>query len=118
MRDMKHDLIDRQLNIYEDEAENDYEDMIEFYNHQILHDMSDPYDVFHALLRSVESSRAYDFFLSLLQHMLLIREEGDLRYCVCHNFSSTWSIEDLKLTMAILCLGFIWTTLSGSDTSS
>ncbi|KAG0279795.1 hypothetical protein BGZ95_000200 [Linnemannia exigua] len=79
MRDMKHDLIDRQLNIYEDEAENDYEDMIEFYNHQILHDMSDPYDVFHALLRSVESSRAYDFFLSLLQHMLLIREEGDLR---------------------------------------
>ncbi|KAH7045424.1 hypothetical protein BKA57DRAFT_79829 [Linnemannia elongata] len=79
MRDLKYDLIDRQLNIYEDEAENDYEDMIEFYNHQILHDMSDPYDVFHALLRSVESSRAYDFFLSLLQHMLLIREEGDLR---------------------------------------
>ncbi|KAG0049422.1 hypothetical protein BGZ83_005772 [Gryganskiella cystojenkinii] len=79
MRSLNHDLIDRQLNIYEDEAENDYEDMVEFYNHQILHDMSDPYDVFHALLRSVESSRAYDFFLSLLQHMLLIREEGDLR---------------------------------------
>ncbi|KAG0052875.1 hypothetical protein BGZ83_002023 [Gryganskiella cystojenkinii] len=79
MRSLNHDLIDRQLNIYEDEAENDYEDMIEFYNHKILHDMSDPYDVFHALLRSVESSRAYDFFLSLLQHMLLIREEGDLR---------------------------------------
>ncbi|KAF9357922.1 hypothetical protein BGX26_002860 [Mortierella sp. AD094] len=79
MRSLNHDLIDRQLNIYEDEAENDYDDMVEFYNHQILHDMSDPYDVFHALLRSVESSRAYDFFLSLLQHMLLIREEGDLR---------------------------------------
>ncbi|KAG0377050.1 hypothetical protein BGX24_006792 [Mortierella sp. AD032] len=79
MRSLGHDLIDRQLNIYEDEAELDYDDMVEFYNHQILHDMSDPYDVFHALLRSVESSRAYDFFLSLLQHMLLIREEGDLR---------------------------------------
>ncbi|KAF9582185.1 hypothetical protein BGW38_000535, partial [Lunasporangiospora selenospora] len=79
MRNLNHDLIDRQLNIYEDEAENDYDDMVEFYNHQILHDMSDPYDVFHALLRSVESTRAYDFFLSLLQHMLLIREEGDLR---------------------------------------
>ncbi|KAG0235138.1 hypothetical protein BGW42_005788 [Actinomortierella wolfii] len=79
MRSLNHDLIDRQLDIYEDEAENDYDDMVEFYNHQILHDMSDPYDVFHALLRSVESSRAYDFFLSLLQHMLLIREEGDLR---------------------------------------
>ncbi|KAF9925656.1 hypothetical protein FBU30_004607 [Linnemannia zychae] len=79
MRSLGHDLIDRQLNIYEDEAENDYDDMVEFYNHQILHDMSDPYDVFHALLRSVESSRAYDFFLSLLQHMLLIREEGDMR---------------------------------------
>ncbi|KAF9102025.1 hypothetical protein BGX29_005014 [Mortierella sp. GBA35] len=79
MRDLKYDLIDRQLNIYEDKAENDYEDMIEFYNHQILHDMSDPYDVFHALLRSVESSRAYDFFLSLLQYILLIREEGDFR---------------------------------------
>jgi cytokinesis protein len=83
MRSLGHDLIDRQLNIYEDEAENDYDDMVEFYNHQILHDMSDPYDVFHALLRSVESSRAYDFFLSLLQHMLLIREEGDLRYTRC-----------------------------------
>ncbi|KAF8977913.1 hypothetical protein BGZ46_007008 [Entomortierella lignicola] len=79
MRCLSHDLIDRQLNIFEDEAENDYEDMIECYNHQILNDMSDPYDVFHTLLRSVESSRAYDFFLSLLQHMLLIREEGDLR---------------------------------------
>ncbi|KAG0342256.1 hypothetical protein BG000_005983 [Podila horticola] len=79
MRSLNYDLIDRQLNIYEDEAENDHDDMVEFYNHQILHDMSDPYDVFHALLRSVESSRAYDFFLSLLQHMLLIREEGDLR---------------------------------------
>ncbi|KAF8940983.1 hypothetical protein BGZ58_003405 [Dissophora ornata] len=79
MRGLHHDLINRQLNIYEDEAENDHEDMIEFYNHQILNDMSDPYDVFHALLRSVESSRAYDFFLSLLQHMLLIREGGDLR---------------------------------------
>ncbi|KAG0250651.1 hypothetical protein BG011_008195 [Mortierella polycephala] len=79
MRSLNYDLVDRQLNIYEDEAENDYEDMVEFYNHQILHDMSDPYDVFHALLRSVEKSRAYDFFLSLLQHMLLIREEGDLR---------------------------------------
>ncbi|KAF9356289.1 hypothetical protein BGX26_005472 [Mortierella sp. AD094] len=79
MRGLNHDLIDRQLNIFEDEAENDYEDMIECYNHQILNDMSDPYDVFHTLLRSVESSRAYDFFLSLLQHMLLIREEGDLR---------------------------------------
>ncbi|KAG0365393.1 hypothetical protein BGZ54_006556 [Gamsiella multidivaricata] len=79
MRCLNHDLIDRQLNIYEDEAENDHEDMVEFYNQQILQDMSDPYDVFHALLRSVESSRAYDFFLSLLQHMLLIREEGDLR---------------------------------------
>ncbi|KAK3818629.1 MAG: hypothetical protein J3Q66DRAFT_175596 [Benniella sp.] len=79
MRSLNQDLIDRQLNLYEDEAENDYEDMVEFYNHQILHDMSDPYDVFNALLRSVETSRAYDFFLSLLQHMLLIREEGDMR---------------------------------------
>ncbi|KAG0009907.1 hypothetical protein BGZ80_001945, partial [Entomortierella chlamydospora] len=79
MRSLNHELIDRQLNIFEDEAENDYEDMIDCYNHQVLTDMSDPYDVFHALLRSVESSRAYDFFLSLLQHMLLIREEGDLR---------------------------------------
>ncbi|KAF9436650.1 hypothetical protein BGZ76_003376 [Entomortierella beljakovae] len=77
--DLNNDTVNRQLNIFEDEAENDYEDMIEFYNHRILNDMSDPYDVFHTLLRSVESSRAYDFFLSLLQHMLLIREEGDLR---------------------------------------
>lgn len=80
MRSLHHGLIDKQLNIFENEAENDYEDMTEFYNHQVLHDIADPYDVFHALLRSVENSRAYDFFLSLLQHMLLIREEGDLRY--------------------------------------
>ncbi|KAF9921658.1 hypothetical protein FBU30_008285 [Linnemannia zychae] len=92
MRDLRHDLIDRQLNIYEDEAENDYEDMIEFYNHQVLHDMSDPYDVFHALLRSVESSRAYDFFLSLLQHMLLIREEGEMRRGITDNFDQKLGI--------------------------
>ncbi|KAG0003943.1 hypothetical protein BGZ65_001179, partial [Modicella reniformis] len=79
MKGIYDGLIDRQLNIYEDEAENDYEDMTELYNHQVLHDMSDPYDVFHTLIRSVENSRAYDFFLSLLQHMLLIREQGDLR---------------------------------------
>ncbi|KAF9363124.1 hypothetical protein BGX34_004815 [Mortierella sp. NVP85] len=79
MRSLHHGLIDKQLNIFENETENDYEDMTELYNHQVLYDMADPYDVFHSLLRSVENSRAYDFFLSLLQHMLLIREEGDLR---------------------------------------
>lgn len=95
MRSLNHDLIDRQLNIYEDEAENDYEDMVEFYNHQILHDMSDPYDVFQALLRSVEDSRAYDFFLSLLQHMLLIREEGDLRYEFMEAYRSSSQLHEI-----------------------
>ena len=43
---------------------------------EVLQDMRNPNDVFNALYNKTSGTRAQDYFLSMLQHMLLIREEG------------------------------------------
>jgi len=79
MKHLNHPQIDRQISQYEERAEFDYELVIERHNETVLRDFQDPWDVFRALLASVEGSRAHDFFVSALQHLLLIREEGEQR---------------------------------------
>ena len=43
---------------------------------EILRDLRNPEDVYNALRAKTADSRAKDHFLSIMQHMLLIREEG------------------------------------------
>ena len=77
LRAFKNPDLDRQLDEYEKGAESDHENVVESFNKDVLTDMSDPVDVFKAIIEKTSGSRAYDFFLSALQHLLLIKQEGD-----------------------------------------
>ncbi|CAG8599928.1 3863_t:CDS:10 [Ambispora gerdemannii] len=100
MKSFNYEFINRQILKFERESEADYEEVLDYYNHQILQDMTypllevmpflvtldsltffstDPHDVFQCILASVEGTRAFDFFLSAMQHMLLIRDDGETR---------------------------------------
>ncbi|CDS00429.1 hypothetical protein [Sporisorium scitamineum] len=77
MHAFKNPDLDAQIGVFEKGAEADHEDVVETFNKEVLTDLSDPVDVFRAIVGKVEGSRAYDFFLSALQHLLLIRRDGD-----------------------------------------
>ena len=79
MKLLNHPQIERQIVQYEEKAEVDFERITEKHNESILRDFQDPWDVFRAILSSVEGSRAHDFFVSAMQHLLLIREQGEQR---------------------------------------
>ncbi|CAO1613189.1 unnamed protein product [Sympodiomycopsis kandeliae] len=77
MKAFKNQDLDAQIAAFENSSLQDHEDVVETFNKDVLTDMSDPVDVFKAIVEKVSGSRAYDFFLSSLQHLLLIRQEGD-----------------------------------------
>lgn len=79
MKELGSEFINLQIIKFERVAELDMAELIESYNNHILQNMNDPRDVFEALLNSVGDTRAYDYFLSALQHMLLIRYDADLK---------------------------------------
>ncbi|KAJ9068079.1 hypothetical protein DSO57_1032270 [Entomophthora muscae] len=79
MKELGSEFINLQILKFERVAELDMAELIESYNSHILQNMNDPRDVFEALLTSVGDTRAYDYFLSALQHMLLIRYDADLK---------------------------------------
>ena len=79
LRAFRHPTLDRQLSGFEEVAASDNELLRESYDRNILQDVSDPYDVLRAVLSSVEGTRAQDFLISALKHLLLIREEGETR---------------------------------------
>jgi len=65
--------LETQLGIFEDEMQNDYEDILENLE-TIQLDFTDPPEVFEALYKSIADSNAVPVFLSILQHLLLIRK--------------------------------------------
>lgn len=79
MFEFNNEQIDRQVREFRLLAENDQDDVMEIYHDKFLRDLNDPHDVFECVLSSVEGTRSYDFFLSCLQHILLIRDEGELK---------------------------------------
>jgi cytokinesis protein len=79
MKQFGHTSIDRLISQIESEAEDDAREIAREFNQDVLKDLGAPQDVFNALLSSVEGTRAHDFFLSSMQHLLLIREDDDTR---------------------------------------
>ncbi|ORY08436.1 FH2-domain-containing protein [Basidiobolus meristosporus CBS 931.73] len=77
IRVFANDLILIQLDKFDDLTENDYLELREFCNHQVLKDMSDPSEVFHAVLDSVANTKGYSYLLSMLQHLLIIRDDDN-----------------------------------------
>jgi len=69
--------LDTQLAKYEELLEKDHKQLLQNFNQDILQDMTDPYDVYRAILSSVEGTDAFKYFLSAMQHLLLVRADDD-----------------------------------------
>ncbi|ORX66137.1 actin-binding FH2, partial [Linderina pennispora] len=69
-------LIALQLNKFEKDSEQDHADVLELYNQQIMQDMTDPEEVFQAILAQIDDDEsAREHFLSILQRLLLLRDD-------------------------------------------
>lgn len=78
MHTFKYELIDRQLEHYEEEEQLDLEELtdIQINGDVTVINIDDPTEVVKGIWNRLDSSqRARDFFLSALQHLLLIRGE-------------------------------------------
>ncbi|KAJ8469007.1 hypothetical protein ONZ51_g9273 [Trametes cubensis] len=69
-------VIDKQLQILQNMIDDDEAKIKERIDQEILRDLANPEDVYNALRAKTSDTKAKDHFLSILQHMLLIREEG------------------------------------------
>lgn len=71
--------LDKQLEQYNELLEEDRKQLMQNFDQDILRDMSDPFDVYRAIMSSIEGTQAFKHFLSAMQHLLLVREEGDIK---------------------------------------
>jgi cytokinesis protein len=78
----KYDLIDRQLAQYDEEEQLDLEELVDIQadGDTTVLDVDNPIEVVSGIWKKLDSSpRAKDFFLSALQHLLLVRGEESER---------------------------------------
>ncbi|KAJ2808628.1 hypothetical protein H4R20_000762 [Coemansia guatemalensis] len=69
-------LIALQINKFDKDAEQDHADVLDLYNQQIMQDMTDPEEVFQAILAQIDDDdQAREHFLSILQRLLLLRDD-------------------------------------------
>ncbi|KAF8212513.1 hypothetical protein K438DRAFT_1663494 [Mycena galopus ATCC 62051] len=68
--------IDKQLKILLAVLDEDEARLRERLDQQILRDLNNPQDVYNAIFAKTQDTKARDYFLSMMQHLLLIREEG------------------------------------------
>ncbi|KAJ3529522.1 hypothetical protein NMY22_g8966 [Coprinellus aureogranulatus] len=75
---------------------------------QILKDLENPQDVFNAISAKTQGTKAHDYFLSMMQHMLLIREDGQplVHYYQLLDSIVTDVVMDKKLAGAEQRLGY------------
>lgn len=77
--------LDQQVAVYETSAATDLDELCLNQADQSIGgwDLTDPVDVFKRVVEQLQGTRAYDFFVSALQHLLLIPEDPDGR-CACY----------------------------------
>jgi cytokinesis protein len=68
--------IDKQLRILQAVLDDDEAKLRERLDQQILRDLNNPQDVYNAIFAKTQDTKARDYFLSMMQHLLLIREDG------------------------------------------
>lgn len=68
--------IDKHVNKLQTLFADDEKRLRERLDQEILRDLTNPQDVFNAIYSKTQGTRARDYFLSMMQHLLLIREEG------------------------------------------
>jgi len=81
MEGFQYEVIDKQVDRYRENEAIDYEDLLQRENSSMrdsigpeIADMQDPAQIVEAIQSKVQGSRAQDYFLSAMQHMLLIRD--------------------------------------------
>ncbi|KAH8821478.1 hypothetical protein F5884DRAFT_88936 [Xylogone sp. PMI_703] len=81
MEGFQYDVIDKQIEHYRAHEGIDYEDLLERENSSIkdgveaeVKDLNDPAQIVEAIMQKVQGSRTQDYFLSTMQHLLLMRD--------------------------------------------
>lgn len=81
MEDFQYDAIDKQITRYRTNEAVDYEDFLEHDGASIAEDdtqehkdLSDPVQIVEAITSKVQGTKAADYFVSAMQHLLLIRD--------------------------------------------
>ncbi|KAI9813819.1 MAG: hypothetical protein M1827_003609 [Pycnora praestabilis] len=81
MEGFQYEVIDKQVERYRTNEAIDYEDLLERENSSMkdsiegeVKDLNDPAQIVDAIMSKVQGSRSQDYFLSAMQHMLLIRD--------------------------------------------
>ena len=87
MEEFKYDLLDKQIERFRTNEAIDYEDMLERENSSVkdsiegeVKDLSDPVQIADAIQQRLQGSKTNDYFVSALQHLLLLRaHDGEER---------------------------------------
>ncbi|MCJ1312038.1 hypothetical protein MMC25_005712 [Agyrium rufum] len=83
MEGFQYEVIDKQIEHYRENEIVDYEDLLQRDNGSVkdsiisdVKDMQDPTQIVEAIMVRVQGTRSQDYFLSAMQHMLLIRDNN------------------------------------------
>jgi cytokinesis protein len=81
MEGFQYDVIDKQIEHYKANEAVDYEDYLDRENNSMVDsvegevkDLNDPTQITDAIMSKIGGSRAQDYFLSAMQHLLIIRD--------------------------------------------
>ena len=81
MEGFQYEVIDKQIERYRQNEAIDYEDLLERENSSMrdsiegdLKDLNDPTQIVDAIMNKIQGSRTQDYFVSAMQHLLLIRD--------------------------------------------
>jgi cytokinesis protein len=106
-RSFNFEPLNTQLDKLQETIELDEKELRERLDQEILRDMTNIEDVYAALKSQTQSTKAHDYLLSILQHLLLIREDGPgvLQYYQLLDSLVTDVVMDHKLAGAEQRLG-------------
>ncbi|PIG87206.1 cytokinesis protein SepA, partial [Aspergillus arachidicola] len=83
MEGFQYEVIDKQIERFRENEAIDYEDLLQRESSSMkdsiegeVKDMSDPLQITDAIATKIQGTRAHDYFLSAMQHLLLIRENS------------------------------------------
>ncbi|KAK7206356.1 hypothetical protein BZA70DRAFT_236523, partial [Myxozyma melibiosi] len=74
MLGFNYDLVNEQIQQYEDAAALDYEDLMEQQQEEEIRDLDDPVEIAEDIWARVRGTASEDFFVSSMQHLLLVRD--------------------------------------------
>jgi cytokinesis protein len=81
MEGFQYEIIDKQIERYRENEAIDHEDLLQRENSSTkdsfegeVKDLNDPAQIVDAIMAKVQGTRSQDYFVSAMQHMLLIRE--------------------------------------------